>query len=173
VQTQLPEGAEVATQFMPSTVSGYNADLQAYEYDPDKAEQLLKEAGADNLTLKFAYPTEVSRPYMPDPKSVFAAFKTDLEAVGIKVTESSKPWNGGYLDGVEAQKPDLFLLGWTGDYNTPDNFIGTFFTRTPNGRERAKEFIARLADTAARAPAAASSCRWRRLSRGRRAGRAT
>ena len=67
---------------------------------------------------------------MPDPKSVFTAFKADLEAVGITVNESSKPWNGGYLDGVEAQQPDLFLLGWTGDYNTPDNFIGTFFTRT-------------------------------------------
>ena len=29
-------------------------------------------------------------------------------------------------------QPDLFLLGWTGDYNTPDNFIGTFFTDTQN-----------------------------------------
>jgi peptide/nickel transport system substrate-binding protein len=26
--------------------------------------------------------------------------------------------NGGY---------DAWLLGWTGDYNSPDNFIGTFF----------------------------------------------
>ena len=69
---------------------------------------------------------------MPDPKSVFTAFKADLEAVGITVNESSKPWNGGYLDGVEAHKADLYLLGWTGDYNTPDNFIGTFFTRTDN-----------------------------------------
>ncbi len=66
---------------------------------------------------------------MPDPKAVFTAFKADLEAVGITVNEISKPWNGGYLDGVEAQQADLFLLGWTGDYNTPDNFIGTFFTR--------------------------------------------
>ena len=39
---------------------------------------------------------------MPDPKSVFTAFKADLEAVGITVNETSKPWNGGYLDGVEA-----------------------------------------------------------------------
>ena len=70
---------------------------------------------------------------MPDPKAVFTAFKADLEAVGITVNESSKPWNGGYLDGVEAQQPDVFLFGWTGDYNTPDNFIGTFFTRVPNG----------------------------------------
>jgi peptide/nickel transport system substrate-binding protein len=44
VQTQLPEGAEVATQFMPSTVSGYNSALEPYPYDPTKAEQLLQQA---------------------------------------------------------------------------------------------------------------------------------
>ncbi len=90
----------------------------------------MAEAGQSDLTLNFWWPTEVSRPYMPDPKSVFTAFKTDLEAVGITVKETSKPWNGGYLDDVQTNhKADLFLLGWTGDYNTPDNFIGTFFTR--------------------------------------------
>ena len=34
VQTQLPEGAEVATQFMPSTVSGYNSDARAVRLRP-------------------------------------------------------------------------------------------------------------------------------------------
>ena len=93
---------------------------------------MLAEAGASSLTLNFWWPTEVSRPYMPDPKSIFAAFKADLEAVGITVNETSKPWNGGYLDGVEAQSADAFLLGWTGDYNSPDNFIGTFFSDPTN-----------------------------------------
>ncbi len=62
VTSQLPEGAEVATQFMPSTVSGYNSALEPYEYNPDMARQLLQEAGAEGMTLKFAIPTEVSRP---------------------------------------------------------------------------------------------------------------
>ncbi len=125
---QLPEGAKVATQFMPDTVSGYNTDLQPYGYDPEKAKALLKEAGAEGMTLQFAFPTEVTRPYMPDPQKIHDAFKKDLEAVGIKVDVVSKPWNGGYLDDVNAGKYDAWLLGWTGDYNAADNFLGTFFS---------------------------------------------
>jgi peptide/nickel transport system substrate-binding protein len=128
VKTQLPEGAKVATQFMPDTVSGYNKDLKPYAYDPEKAKSLLKEAGAEGMTLQFAYPTDVSRPYMPDPQKIHDAFKKDLEAVGIKVQVVSKPWAGGYLNDVNGGKGyDAWLLGWTGDYNAADNFLGSFF----------------------------------------------
>jgi peptide/nickel transport system substrate-binding protein len=132
VDSQLPDGANVAPILYPETISPFTKDVQTYDYDPQKAKDLLAQAGQSNLTVNFWWPTAVSRPYMPDPKSVFTALKADLEAVGITVKETSKDWNGGYLDGVEAHGADLFLLGWTGDYNTPDNFIGGFFTRTGN-----------------------------------------
>ncbi|AZI57116.1 ABC transporter substrate-binding protein [Nakamurella antarctica] len=132
VSSQLPNGAKVALNFYPDTIEGWTPDVEKYEYDPAKAKALLKEAGQEALTVNFWWPTEVTRPYMPNPSAVFQAFKADLEAVGVKVNETSKPWNGGYLDGVEAQSADLFLLGWTGDYATPDNFIGTFFTKAKN-----------------------------------------
>ena len=127
VTSQLPEGAEVATQFMPSTVSGYNSSLEPYEYDPDLAKQLLSEAGAENLTIKFAFPTEVTRPYMPNPQALYDAIRANLEEVGVKVDVVSSSWNGGYLDNVTAGKYDAYLLGWTGDYDAAFNFIGTFF----------------------------------------------
>ena len=128
VSSQLPDGAEVALEFYPKTVDGWTDQVQKYDYNPDMAKQMLADAGQSNLTLNFWWPTEVSRPYMPSPKDVFQSFKADLEAVGITVNETSKPWNGGYLDGVDAQSADAFLLGWTGDYNSADNFIGTFFS---------------------------------------------
>jgi peptide/nickel transport system substrate-binding protein len=127
VQSQLPEGAEVATQFMPQAVKGWNPDLTAYEYDPEQAQQLLADAGAEDLTLTFAYPTEVSRPYMPDPQALYEAIRTNLEDVGITVEVKTASWNGGYLDNVTAGKYDAYLLGWTGDYDSAFNFIGTFF----------------------------------------------
>lgn len=127
VQTQLPEGATVATQFMPDTVSGYNTSLEPYAYDPEEAKRLLAEAGAEDLELTFAYPTEVSRPYMPDPQKLYEALKADLEAVGVKVDVKTASWNGGYLDNVTAGRYDAYILGWTGDYDSPFNFIGTFF----------------------------------------------
>ncbi|WP_213455359.1 ABC transporter substrate-binding protein [Rhizomonospora bruguierae] len=134
VQTKGPAGTKVADELMPGTVLGYAPDVQKYEYSVDKAKQLLKEAGAENLTLNFYYPTEVTRPYMPNPQEIFTALANDLQAVGIKVNGVPRPWNGGYKDDVQKLgKHDLHLLGWTGDYNDPGNFVGTFF-----GREKAE-----------------------------------
>jgi len=129
-QTKGPEGTTVAKEFMPPTVNGYASDVTEYKYDPDKAKSLLKEAGAEGLTLNFYYPPDVSRPYMPNPTEIFQAISADLQAVGFKVNGVPRPWNGGYKTDVQnLGKPDLHILGWTGDYNDPGNFVGTFFGR--------------------------------------------
>jgi len=133
VKQQLPEGSTVAENFYPKTVDGWTDDVEKYNYDPDKAKSLLAEAGASNLTVNIYWPTEVTRPYMPNPQDMFGFIRGNLEAVGIKLNVVSKPWNGGYLEDVDQGKADLFLLGWNGDYNTPDNFIGNFFS-DPNNR---------------------------------------
>jgi peptide/nickel transport system substrate-binding protein len=64
---------------------------------------------------------------MPNPQKLHDAIRSDFEAVGIKVNVITKPWNGGYLDGVDNGLFDAWLLGWTGDFDSADNFIGTFF----------------------------------------------
>ncbi|MGH3929015.1 MAG: ABC transporter substrate-binding protein [Pseudonocardiaceae bacterium] len=132
VSAALPDGAEVARLFYPDTVEGWTPDVREYPHDPQRARDLLAEAGASNLTVNFYWPTEVSRPYLPDPQSIFGAIREDLQEAGIIVNPVSKPWNGGYLDDVDNARADLFLLGWTGDYNSPDNFIGTFFGSLQN-----------------------------------------
>jgi peptide/nickel transport system substrate-binding protein len=132
VKSQLPEGAKVADEFIPETVGGYTKDVTKYPYDLAKAKSLLAEAGASDLTLKFYWPSEVTRPYMPSPKDIYGAIAADLEKAGIKVEAVTKPWNGGYLTDVDQHVPDVFLLGWTGDTGSADNWIGTFFGNPEN-----------------------------------------
>jgi peptide/nickel transport system substrate-binding protein len=118
----------VATQFMPPEVIGYADDVTEYEYDPAAAQQLLQDAGVETpLEITFCYPTDVSRPYMPDPQRNFEAFAASLNEAGFKITPRSAPWSPDYLGLVDEGKCPLYLLGWTGDFGDPDNFIGTFF----------------------------------------------
>ena len=129
VSQTLPEGTKVATQFIPEVVNGYNDEVTEYAYDPEKAKSLLAEAGyPDGFTIDFNYPTGVSRPYMPTPEQVFTNLQAQLSEVGITVNPQPNKWSPDYLDRVQAGSDHgLHLLGWTGDYNDTDNFVGVFF----------------------------------------------
>ncbi len=119
---------EVAKEFMPPEVTGYADDVTEYPYDPEKSKELLQAAGLTlPVEITFWYPTAVSRPYMPDPQRNFEAFAASLNEAGFKVTPKSAPWRPDYLGTVDEGKAQVYLLGWTGDYGDPDNFIGTFF----------------------------------------------
>ena len=131
VKNALPEGASVAKVHMPPDLDGYTDQAQSYPHDVNKAKDLLAQAGASGLTLKFYYPTEVSRPYMPNPTDIAGSLANDLRGAGINVELVARPWNGGFKDDVQKLgKHDLHILGWTGDYADAGNFIGTFFGRS-------------------------------------------
>ena len=138
VNSLLPAGAEVATQFMPPTVDGWADDVTTYDYDPDKARSLLQEAGAEGTTLRFFYPTDVSRPYLPDPAAMFQVISQNLTDAGFTIEPTALPWNPDYLNAVQAGQADIHLLGWTGDYNDAYNFIGTFFAEASNNQASAE-----------------------------------
>jgi peptide/nickel transport system substrate-binding protein len=136
VSSLLPEGAEAAIEFVPPAVDGWTEDVTTYDYDPDRARELLAEAGEENLTLRFYYPTDVSRPYLPDPAAMFQVISENLEEVGITIEPTALPWSPDYLQAAQAGQADIHLLGWTGDYNDAYNFIGTFFAERANGQSK-------------------------------------
>jgi len=138
VNSLLPEGAEQATQFMPPTVDGWADDVTTYDYDPERSKALLAEAGATGTTLRFFYPTDVSRPYLPDPAAMFQVISQNLTDAGFTVEPTALPWNPDYLNAVQAGQADIHLLGWTGDYNDAYNFIGTFFAEASNNQASAE-----------------------------------
>ncbi len=127
VKAKYAPGSEVAKEFMPPMLFGYNPDVTTYNYDPNKAKQLLAESGNAHPTVEFWYPTSVSRPYMPDPAANFQAFKSDLEAAGFKVVPKSAPWKPDYVQKIDSGAAGLYLFGWTGDFGDPDDFLGVFF----------------------------------------------
>ncbi len=122
----------VAKEFMPPTIPfGYEKKVKTYPFSPSKAKALLKAAGLSlPVKVEFWYPTNVSRPYMPDPKLNFQAFKASLEESGFSVEAHSAPWRPDYVKKVnDGTAGDLNMIGWTGDYGDPDNFVGTFFQK--------------------------------------------
>lgn len=130
LKAKYPEGSEVAAEFMPPELFGYSKSVEKYAYDVDAAKKLIADSGVKNPTLEFWYPTSVSRPYMPEPEANFQAFKADLEKAGFTVVTKSAPWRPDYLNAVNGGNAPMYLLGWTGDFGDPDNFVGTFFQTT-------------------------------------------
>jgi len=133
ISASMAPETQPAIEFIPEIVNGFTQDVPKYDYDPEKAKQLLKEAGADGATIEFNYPTGVSRPYMPQPEDTFNVIRTQLEAVGLNIKPVADQWDPDYLEKIQGTKDHgIHLLGWTGDYNDTDNFLGVFFGAKTN-----------------------------------------
>ena len=140
---------KVAKEFQPPTLLyGYSNSVPTYAYNPAKAKAALEAAGLTTpVDVEFWYPTDVSRPYMPDPKLNFQAFSASLQKSGFNVTAHSAPWSPDYLGSISAGKGGaVFMLGWTGDYGDPSTFVDGIFAADQFGLNNAlgKKFYAML-----------------------------
>lgn len=107
---------------MPPTMWSYNDKIKDYEYNPEKAKSLLKQAGYPNGFESTIWAMPVSRPYNPNAKKVAEIIQAQLKDVGIKLNIVSFEW-GTYLDKIHQGEHDMCLIGWTGDNGDPDNFL--------------------------------------------------
>ncbi|NML32021.1 ABC transporter substrate-binding protein [Paraburkholderia antibiotica] len=114
---------QAATNPMPPTQWGYNKSLKDAPYDVDKAKALLKQAGYPDgfeLTL-WAMP--VQRPYNPNARLMAEMLQSDWAKIGVKVNIATYEW-GEYIRRAHAGEHQAMLIGWTGDYGDPDNWLG-------------------------------------------------
>ena len=114
--------ADIAKNPMPPSISGYNDDIEGYEYDPAKAKELLKEAGFEDGFEMELWAMPVPRPYMPDGEKVAEVIQKNLEDIGVKAKIVSHEW-ATYLELASKGDADAFMLGWTGDNGDADNFM--------------------------------------------------
>jgi peptide/nickel transport system substrate-binding protein len=154
-----PGIAKVAATFLPPIMWGYNPDVPAPAYDPERAIELLAEAGypdgfsevnilglnddgtcctdevVDTIPLTLFW-QPVTRGYNPDGEAIGQAMGANLAAIGIQVQLD----NGGdwatFLDlRRKGELIGLFQLGWGADNGDPDNFSGYFFATCNIARE--------------------------------------
>ncbi|NLK00070.1 MAG: ABC transporter substrate-binding protein [Clostridia bacterium] len=114
-----------AKNILPPVIWSYTEDVQDYSYNPEKAKELLAEAGyEDGIEVDFYIPKSGSG--MQQPVSMATAIQSDLEAVGIKTNIQQVEW-GTYLDKVfmPLEENDVLMheMSWMGDNGDPDNFL--------------------------------------------------
>jgi len=127
--------AKVADNWMPLNTQ-YAIPLNLPTYDVNKAKQLITDSGlsASDLTIDFWYPSDVTRPYMPDPKGIFEAISKNLEDAGFTIRPHTDTWSPTYLDNEYAGKYEMWEIGWTCDWAGPDNFLKTAMFGYVNGK---------------------------------------
>ncbi|WP_135823285.1 ABC transporter substrate-binding protein [Halorussus ruber] len=113
--------ASEASQPIPSSVMGYNENIDPYPQDQEKAQKLLEEAGhGDGFEFELAT-FKNPRTYNPSPVQAAQTVKSNLKEVGITVNIKQMPFNP-FLDYTNNYKHDACFLGWMTDNGDPDNF---------------------------------------------------
>lgn len=128
VQSFWQGAAESSPHFVPKALDwARSPSIKDYEHNPQRAKELLTQAGYPNgFDLDLWY-MPVSRPYFPTPKPIAEAFAADLKAVGIRANLKTKDWTAYLADRLKSPGYQSFMLGWTGDYGDPDTFYYPHF----------------------------------------------
>ncbi|WP_296251056.1 ABC transporter substrate-binding protein [Pseudomonas sp. UBA4194] len=116
-----------AVNAMPPTQWSYDESIKDAPFDPEKAKQMLKDAGVKEGTEITLWAMPVQRPYNPNAKLMAEMLQADWGKIGLKVKIVSYEW-GEYLDRTKRGEHDVSLIGWTGDNGDPDNWLGTLYS---------------------------------------------
>ncbi|KWS10159.1 ABC transporter substrate-binding protein [Pseudomonas syringae] len=117
---------QLAVNAMPPTQWSYDTTIKDAKYDPEKARQLLKEAGIKEGTEITLWAMPVQRPYNPNAKLMAEMLQSDWKKIGINAKIVSYEW-GEYIKRAKNGENGAMLIGWSGDNGDPDNWLGTLF----------------------------------------------
>ncbi|AWX14794.1 ABC transporter substrate-binding protein [Mergibacter septicus] len=120
-------GGQVAKNPIPPTMWSYNDDVKDYEYNPEKAKELLKKAGYPNGFTTEIWAMPVARPYNPNARRMAEIIQADWAKVGVNAKIVSYEW-GEYLQRMKNGESPTGLMGWTGDNGDPDNFLAALLS---------------------------------------------
>lgn len=119
---------------LPPVDWAFNPDLRSYPYDPDRARELLAEAGYDEgnpLTFTFMAYT-IPRGYNPVGDRLATAVQEYWSEVGVQADIQTAEWTQ-YRADRRANLYQSALGGWQGDNGDPDNFLATLLAGWSKG----------------------------------------
>lgn len=104
----------------------HNSSIKDYEYNPERARELLREAGYPGGFSLTLLQSPLSRSYIPFPQKFARFTKASLEAIGIKIEVIAYSWEE-FWKKANMGEYDIITSGWTGDNGDPDNFFYSLF----------------------------------------------
>ncbi|MBV4474598.1 ABC transporter substrate-binding protein [Pseudomonas sp. B2M1-30] len=117
---------QLAVNAMPPTQWSYDTTIKDAKYDPEKAKELLKEAGVKEGTEIVLWAMPVQRPYNPNAKLMAEMLQSDWKKIGLNVKIVSYEW-GEYIKRSKGGENQAMIIGWSGDNGDPDNWLNVLF----------------------------------------------
>lgn len=112
-------GASPAHTLFNSGTIAYSINVGDLKYDPDKARDMLKEAGVLGKTIKILA-TEDRYPF---DRQVAEAVSAYLRAVGMKTALTIIGETGAYRAAINKREEDMGMVGWAGSTGDPDQYL--------------------------------------------------
>ncbi|HOB12242.1 MAG TPA: ABC transporter substrate-binding protein [Syntrophomonadaceae bacterium] len=120
IDTVLGDAYRTSKGALPMGMPGYNKQLRGYAYDPEKAKDLLAEAGypgGEGLKpLVLAFNRDDGH------RAVAEAIAQQFNELGIDVQLQELEWDY-YKKQLSSMALTLFRVGWHADYPDADNFL--------------------------------------------------
>jgi oligopeptide transport system substrate-binding protein len=118
-------GTAAESGFVPAGLPSFNADkVKGYAYNPERAKQLLREAGyntnTDAITLKT----------IPIYAELGAFVARQLEEVGIMVKVETVQ-RATLLEEIAKSQALFFRGSWIADYPDAENYLSVFYSKNP------------------------------------------
>ena len=117
--------APVARSLVPSEALGYTPEFDVYEYDPERARELLAEAGVPDLSFNLAYG---SGRYLLDDE-VVTVVQAQLARIGVTVNIQAMEWAqfSSYIrQPIEQTSTEMVVTWWRTVNADPDSAIGVY-----------------------------------------------
>lgn len=121
IKTVLENKASLSHGPIPSNIAGYCAELKPYDYDPQKARDLLSRAG-----LKDGFELKIFQKSSKEVLNIAEVIQAQLKDVGIKAEIIQVEWSA-LKEMINKGDTDSFYLAWVADYPDAENFLTPLF----------------------------------------------